>query len=83
MDNPPSVWTYDLRHCFASSRLNSLLDEGADQNNKMVYLMVYMGHDHINETRYYIHILPENLVKSAGIDWGALNSVIPEVSRWQ
>jgi len=83
IENLPNIRTYDLRHRFASARLNRWLDEGANLNNKLVYLMVYMGHDHINETRYYIHILPENIVKSAGIDWDTLNSVIPEVSRWQ
>jgi integrase len=81
--NLPSIRTYDLRHRFASARLNRWLDEGANLNNKLVYLMVYMGHDNINETRYYVHILPENLVKSAGVDWDTLNSVIPEVTRWR
>jgi integrase len=83
VDNLPNIRTYDLRHRFASARLNRWLDEGADLNNKLMYLMAYMGHKHINETMYYVHILPENLVKSAGIDWNALNAVIPEVSRWR
>lgn len=83
VENLPNVRTYDLRHRFASVRLNRWLDEGADINNKLMYLMVYMGHDYIDETRYYVHILPENLVKSAGIDWAALNAVLPEVMIWQ
>jgi integrase len=83
VDNLPNIRTYDLRHRFASARLNRWLDEGANLNNKLVYLMVFMGHDNINETRYYVHILPENLTKSAGIDWDALYSVIPEVTRWR
>jgi integrase len=83
IENLPTVRTYDLRHRFASARLNLWLDEGANLNNKLIYLMVYMGHDTIGETRYYVHILLENLLKSAGIDWDALNSVIPEVSRWR
>ena len=28
-----------------------------------------MGHETFSETVHYIHLLPENLVKSAGIDW--------------
>jgi integrase len=75
----PNVRTYDLRHRFASARLNRWLDEGADLNNKLAYLRAYMGHKELSETAYYIHILPENLVKSAGIDWSALNAVLPEV----
>lgn len=82
-ENLPNIRTYDLRHRFASARLNRWLDEGANLNNKLIYLMAYMGHNHISETKYYVHILPENLVKSAGVDWNALNDVIPEVSRWR
>ena len=81
--NLPNIRTYDLRHRFASARLNRWLDEGVNLNNKLVYFMVYMGHDHINETRYYIQVIPENIVKSSGIDWNVLNSVIPEVSKWR
>jgi hypothetical protein len=42
-----------------------------------------MGHKELSETAYYIHILPENLVKSAGVDWDALNAVLPEVMKWE
>ena len=78
----PNVRVYDLRHRFASARLNRWLDEGADLNNKLPYLRAYMGHKELSETAYYIHILPENLVKSAGVDWTALNAVLPEVTSW-
>jgi integrase len=78
----PNVRPYDLRHRMASARLIRWLDEGADLNNKLPYLRAYMGHAELSETAYYIHILPENLVKSAGVDWAALNSVLPEVTRW-
>jgi len=74
----PNVRTYDLRHRMASARLCRWLDEGADLNNKLPYLRAYMGHKELSETAYYIHILPENLVKSAGVDWSALNAVLPD-----
>lgn len=44
------------------------------------YLRAYMGHDRLDETAYYIHILPENLVKSSAIDWDAFNRMFPEVT---
>lgn len=78
----PNARTYDLRHRFASARLNRWLDEGANLNNKLAYLRAYMGHRELSETAYYIHILPENLVKSAGVDWAALNAILPEVCIW-
>lgn len=43
------------------------------------YLRTFMGHQSLNETAYYIHLLPENLVKSPGVDWETLNAVLPEV----
>ena len=78
----PNVRTYALRHRFASARLNRWLDEGADLNNKLAYLRAYMGHKDLSETAYYIHILPENLVKSASVDWSALGAILPEVTQW-
>jgi len=45
------------------------------------YLRAYMGHEELSETAYYIHILPENLVKSAGVDWAALNNLLPDAPR--
>jgi integrase len=75
----PNVRTYDLRHRFASARLHRWLNEGADLNNKLTYLRAYMGHKDFLETMHYIHLLPENLVKSAGVDWAGLNAFLPEV----
>jgi hypothetical protein len=43
------------------------------------YLRAYMGHEEFESTAYYIHLLPENLVRSAGINWEALNAILPEV----
>jgi len=42
-----------------------------------------MGHSSLSETAHYIHLLPENLVKSAGIDWASFDEMIPEVITWQ
>lgn len=76
---PRAVRVYDLRHRFASACLNRWLDNGDDLMNRLPYLRTYMGHHSLNETAYYIHILPENLIKSAGVDWTALDTVLPEV----
>ena len=76
----PNVRIYDLRHRFASARLNRWLDEKRDLNAMLPYLSAYMGHKTISETAYYVHIMPENLVKSAGVDWKSLNALLPEVN---
>jgi len=78
----PFVRAYDLRHRFASAILNRWLDEKRDLYVMLPYLRAYMGHGELSATAYYIHLLPENLVKSAGVDWSALAELIPEVSVW-
>lgn len=75
----PRVRVYDLRHRFASAALNRWLDTGQDLYAKLPYLRAYMGHNHLNETLYYVHLLPENLVKSPGIEWDAFDDIMPEV----
>ena len=79
MPNPVRV--YALRHRFASACLNRWLDDGENLMAMLPYLRSYMGHDKLSETAYYIHILPENLKKSPGVDWNALNAILPEVNK--
>lgn len=74
----PCARVYDLRHRFASQCLINWLNEGADLNARLPYLSTYMGHGTINETEYYVHILPDNLVTAKTIDFAAMESIIPE-----
>ena len=78
----PQIRAYDLRHRFASATLCRWLDEGKNLYNMLPYLRVYMGHQTLAQTAYYIHILPENLLKAKGIEWDKLNDVIPEAEEW-
>lgn len=79
----PSVRVYDLRHRFATAVLNRWLDEKKDLGSRLPYLQTYMGHRDLDATAYYIHLLPENLIKSAGIDWEGMNHLIPRVELWE
>ena len=45
------------------------------------FLREYMGHKNLSETAYYIHILPENLIKSPAIDWDKFNAMFQEVEK--
>lgn len=76
---PGKVRVYDLRHRFASACLNRWLDHGENLMAMLPFLRAYMGHSTLTETAYYIHILPENLLKSTAIDWDKFNSMFPEV----
>jgi integrase len=75
---PRRVRVYDLRHRFASACLNRWLDAGENLMVMLPYLRAYMGHASMNETAYYIHILPENLLKSSAINWDAFNEMFPD-----
>jgi integrase len=79
----PKVRPYDLRHRFASSVLHNWLNEGRDLYAMLPYLSAYMGHTQFSDTAYYIHLLPENLLTSSGVDWSAIDAVNPEVSVWK
>lgn len=75
------IRVYDLRHRFASACLNRWLDNGENLMAMLPFLREYMGHKDLAETAYYIHILPENIIKSSAIDWNKFNSMFPEVSE--
>lgn len=77
---PGKVRVYDLRHRFASACLNRWLDHGENLMAMLPFLRAYMGHNSLSETAYYIHILPENIIKSSAIDWDKFNSMFPEVA---
>ncbi len=77
----PPARPYDLRHRFATAVMQRWLNEGRDLYAMLPYLRSYMGHKEFSGTAYYIHLLPENLVRSSGIDWSAFEKLIPEVTQ--
>jgi len=70
---------YDLRHNFAARTMMRWVNEGRDVTALAPYLSTYMGHSDFSSTLYYIHLLPERLLKSSGIDWAKLSAIYPEV----
>jgi len=70
---------YDLRHAFATRNLMRWTDEGRDVMTLLPYLSAYMGHSQFQYTLYYIHLLPERLRSSAGIDWSQFDTIYGEV----
>lgn len=77
-----NVRVYDLRHRFATAVLTEWIDRGEDMFSALPYLSAYMGHNDFASTAYYVHLLPERLLKSAGIDWDRFNSLFPEVNGY-
>lgn len=70
VDSLPYVRVYDLRHVFATTALTRWIKSGANIGSKLAYLRAYMGHESLNETLYYIHLLPETLL--SGGNWDTL-----------
>lgn len=66
---------YDLRHNFATRTLMRWVDQGHDVMTLMPYLSTYMGHVNLEETLYYVHLLPERIKYSPGINWDMLNDI--------
>ena len=79
----PRIRPYDLRHRFASAVLQKWLNEERDLYAMLPYLREYMGHEQFSDTAYYIHLLPENLLNSSGVDWSTIDAVNPEVDVWK
>jgi len=79
-ENLPRICVYDFRHRFATAVMVRWLSSGVDLNAKLPYLQAYMGHGSIDETMYYIHLLPENLI--SGVDMESFAAIVPEVVSW-
>ncbi|PYG84968.1 site-specific recombinase XerD [Ruminiclostridium sufflavum DSM 19573] len=80
-DKLPPFRPYDLRHCFASTVIHRWLDEGRNIEAMLPYLRAYMGHETFNSTIYYVHLLPECIVRSAGVNLSAFENLLPEVDK--
>lgn len=70
---------YDLRHTFATNILMDWINRKQKVMSLLPYLSTYMGHGDMRDTLYYVHLLPERLQKTAGIDWASLSAVYGEV----
>lgn len=78
----PRLRPYDLRHRFASTVLQRWMDEGRNLYAMLPYLRAYMGHEKFSDTAYYIHILPERLMVSPGVQWENIDRIGMEVDIW-
>ena len=66
---------YDLRHNFATRTIMRWVDEERDVMALMPYLSTYMGHVCLEETLYYVHLLPERIKNSPGIKWEMMRDI--------
>lgn len=60
---------YDWRHNFATRKIIQWMYDGEDIMNLLPYLSSYLGHESIEYTAYYIHLVPEHLKSSHLTEW--------------
>lgn len=77
--NNPRI--YDFRHTFATKRLYQWMKDGRDIDACLPFLSAYMGHAHLSQTAYYIHLVPEIFPTLSGLDWERFSKLIPEVAE--
>lgn len=68
---------YDLRHNFATHKINEWIENGIDVEVNMPYLSAYMGHAKYADTAYYIHLSTEQF--KYGL-FDRFEQLIPEVT---
>ena len=71
---------YDFRYNYATRTMMRWVNEGRDVMAMAPYLSAYMGHTCFTATMYYIHLLPERLIKSSGIEWARFSCIYPEAT---
>jgi integrase len=77
--NSPRV--HDFRHTFAVNRLNQWVKENKDLNAYLPYLSMYLGHEHLSETDYYLHLVPEFFPTFISASEQRFAHLIPEVDQ--
>lgn len=75
--NKPCV--YSFRHNFATLVIKKWFAEGKDIASMLPVLSGYMGHTSLEDTAYYIHLVPEHLTNTGLISWNC----IPEVPAYE
>lgn len=70
---------YSFRHNFATLVIKKWIDEGKDVAVMLPYLSEYMGHASLEDTAYYIHLVPEHFTETGLASWNCM----PEVPAYE
>ena len=75
----PRPRVYDFRHTFATRCIYRWMQEGRDADAMLPYLSAYMGHSSLDDTAYYIHLVPDLFSALACIPTAQYEALLPEV----
>lgn len=73
---------HDLRHNFAVRAMEKMVDEGFDLYASMPYLREYMGHESIEDTEYYIKLVPRGFHRIVDRMETHAPGIIPDLGEW-
>jgi len=76
--NPPRV--HDFRHSFAVHRLNRWVQDHREVAALLPYLTMYLGHAHLTDTDYYLHLVPEFFPVLTAASAARHGALIPELT---
>jgi integrase len=74
---------YDARHNYATRVMSKWMQDGKDISTLLPSLSEYMGHSSLENTAYYIHLLPERIDTTAFTGWDDSTSIIPKVPCYE
>ena len=60
-----NIRLYDFRHTLASDTIRKWLDEDLDVNSRLYTLSIYLGHNHVEDTYWYLSSTPELMRKAS------------------
>ena len=70
---------HDLRHTYATERLNRWVEEGVDVSVMYPYFSRYLGHSNFYDTDYYLKLVPSFYPEMNRKMKSLNNQVLPEV----
>jgi len=68
-----------IRHLYATTNINSWIDDGFESSDKLQYLSKSMGHRSVDATYYYYSIVPRLADTLRLQTEKGFNAIVPEV----
>jgi integrase len=77
----PRPRLYDLRHAAVSRIILKWLKEGISSIEMLYRLKIHLGHKNFEDTMWYLHTLPNNLVNNLPLDWDDFDIVYSKIGE--
>ncbi len=78
--NDTKAVAYDLRHHYAITNINSMVNGGFDTFDALMYLSKSMGHSSVEVTKYYYEIVPALADTLEKVSGESTDEILPDLS---